>query len=274
MTFWQNVLRVLDARMTEPQPYGAFHLISFALSFVAAFALCLWHKHSESEKRVRKVIAITAFIVLVMEIYKLINFGFEYENGVSFEFDWHSFPWQFCSTPMYVGVLTVLFRKGKVHDALCAYLATYAMFAGLIVMILPTTVFTETIGINIQTMFCHGSMIAVAIYLMYTGYVKLEHKTILKALPVFAVTLGIAMILNEWAYFSGLLETHKFNMFNISRHFTSEFPVFSAIQPLVPYWVSLVLYVGVFTLAAYVMLLIGIVCKRISNRKNGKVVKV
>ena len=32
MTFWQNVLRVLDARMTEPQPYGAYHLIWFALS--------------------------------------------------------------------------------------------------------------------------------------------------------------------------------------------------------------------------------------------------
>lgn len=40
MTFWQNVLRVLDARMTEPQPYGAYHLIWFALSFVAAFVLC------------------------------------------------------------------------------------------------------------------------------------------------------------------------------------------------------------------------------------------
>ena len=274
MTFWQNVLRVLDARMTEPQPYGAYHLIWFALSFVAAFVLCWWHKRSGSEKRVRQVIAITAFTVMAMEIYKLINFSFEYENGVSFDFDWHSFPWQFCSTPMYVGALTVVFRKGKVHDSLCAYLATYAMFAGLIVMILPTTVFTETIGVNVQTMFCHGSMIAVAIYLMYTGYVKLEHKTILKALPVFAVTLGVAVILNEWAYYGGLLEHHTFNMFNISRHVPSEFPVFSQIQPLVPHWVSLVLYVGVFTLAAYLMLLIGIVCKKIAGCKNGKEVNV
>lgn len=274
MTFWQDVLRFLDTSMTEPQPYGAYHLIWFAMSFVAAIVLCLWHKHSGSEKRVRRIVAITAIIVIVMEIYKLINFSFEYENGVSFEFQWYAFPWQFCSTPMYVGALTMLFRKGKIHDSLCAYLATYAMFAGLIVMILPTTVFTETVGINIQTMFCHGSMITIAIYLMYTGYVKLEHKTILKALPVFAVTLGVAMILNECAYFSGLLETHKFNMFNISRHFTSEFPVFSTIQPLVPYVVSLVLYIGVFTLAAYVMLLIGIVCKKIAGRKNAQKVSV
>ena len=57
---------------------------------------------------------------MAMEIYKLINFSFEYENGVSFDFDWHSFPWQFCATPMYVGALTVVFRKGKVHDSLCA----------------------------------------------------------------------------------------------------------------------------------------------------------
>lgn len=268
MNFWQNVLRVLDTPMTKPEPYGAFHLIWFALSFLAAVGLCLWHKRSGSEKRVRKVIAITAFTVIVMEIYKLINYSFDYENGISFAFEWYAFPWQFCSTPMYVGALTVLFRKGKIHDALCAYLATYAMFAGLIVMILPTDVFIRTIGINVQTMFCHGSMITVAIYLMYTGYVKLEHKTILKALPVFAVTLGIAMILNEVAYYSGLLETHDFNMFYISPHQDPHLPIFSLIQPLVPYVVSLALYVGVFTLAAYVMLLIGIGCKKIAGLKK------
>lgn len=270
MTFWQNLLRVLDTPMTEPQPYGVFHLIWFALSILAGVGLCLWHKRSGSEKRVRTVVAITAFTVIVMEIYKLINFSFEYENGVSFEFEWYAFPWQFCSTPMYVGALTVLFRKGKVHDALCAYLATYAMFAGLIVMILPTTVFTETIGINIQTMFCHGSMITVAIYLMYSGHVKLEHKTILKALPVFAVTLGIAMILNEVAHYSGLLENHDFNMFYISPHQDPHLPVFSLIQPLVPYVVSLLLYVGVFTLAAYVMLLGGIGCKKLAGIRAAK----
>jgi hypothetical protein len=153
--------------------------------------------------------------------------------------------------------LAGLLRKGKVHDALCAYLATFAVFAGTAVMIYPGDVFIETIGINIQTMICHGSMITLGIYLLYTGYVKLEHKTILKALPVFACTVLIALILNEVAYYSGLLETESFNMFFISRHMESTLPVYSLIHNAVPFPINLVIYIAGFTVAAYLMLVIG-----------------
>lgn len=270
MTFWQNVLRILDTPMTEPQPYGLFHLCWFAASILAGIGLCIWHRKNGSTRRVLAVVLGTAITVIVLEIYKIINFGFSYDDGIRFEFEWYAFPWQFCSTPMYVGLLAGLIRKGKIHDCLCAYLATYAMFAGLIVMILPTDVFMECIGINVQTMICHGSMIMVSIYLLYSGHVKVEHKTILKAMPVFVVTLGVAMILNEVAYRSGLLESHDFNMFYISPYQDPHLPVFSVIQPLVPYVVSLALYAGVFTLAAYVVLLAAMGIRRLSlGKKKG-----
>lgn len=254
MTFWQNVLRILDAKMTEPQPYGAFHLTVFALSIIVGIGLGLWHKKSGSPERVRRIILWTSVTVALLEIYKQINYSFSYEDGVSFAFNWSAFPWQFCSTPMYVGLLAGLTRKGKLHESLCAYLATYSMFAGLIVMIIPTSIYVETIGINIQTSFCHGSMIAIAIYLMYSGYVKVEHKTILKAIPVFVVAVAVAMILNEVGYLTGLTEEHYFNMFYFSRHEDPHLPIYSLVQPLVPYPVSLVIYIGGFTLAAYLML--------------------
>jgi hypothetical protein len=124
-------------------------------------------------------------------------------------------------------------------------------------MVYPVQVFVGTLGINVQTMFCHGSMITVGIYLFATGKVKLEHKTILKAMPVFLIGMVMAIIMNELAYRGGVLEKNAFNMFYISPHCPSTLPVYSAIQPLVPYLVELLIYFAVFSLAAYVILLIA-----------------
>ena len=166
---------------------------------------------------------------------------------------------QFCSTPMYVGLLAALTKKGKIHEAACAYMATFSLFAGTAVMLYPGDVFMDTIGINIQTMVCHGSMIFLAIYLMATGYVKPGFKTVLKAIPIFAFFLLIAMGLNEWAYQSGLLEQHGgFNMFYISPYLPGHLPVYSDVQAVVPYPWSLVIYIVGFALAAYIMQLMAI----------------
>lgn len=257
MEFFANVLRIMDWQMETPQLFGWFHLLWLAISIAFGVGLCIWHRKGGDDRRVRRVVFGVAITVIILEIYKMINYSFSYENGIVFDFQWYAFPWQFCSTPMYVGLLAGIIRKGKVHDALCAYLATFAVFAGAAVMVYPGDVFVGTIGINIQTMICHGSMISVGIYLLYTGYVKLEHKTILKALPVFACTLLIAVILNEIAYYSGLLETETFNMFFVSRHLDSTLPVYSLVHNAVPFPFNLLIYIAGFTAAAYLMLVIA-----------------
>lgn len=274
VSFWQSVLRVMDKKMDVPEPYEWFHLMWFAIVIGGAVALLVWHRKSGSQKRVANVVLGVSLVVVVMEIYKLVNYSFSYEDGIVFDFQWYAFPWQFCSTPMYVGVLAGLIRKGKVHDALCAYLATYSLFAGAAVMFYPGDVFIGTIGVNIQTMFCHGSMIAVAIYLMGSGHVKLEHKTILKALPVFTVTLVIAMILNEVAYRTGLLETDTFNMFYISPYCDPHLPVYSMVQETVAYPWCLLLYIAGFTAAAYLLLLLAMGIRKVASGKKTAVATV
>lgn len=271
MSFWQNVLRIMDASMERPEIYGWFHLFWFILSILAAVVLCYTHKPGD-DGRVRKVVFWTAVVVIALEVYKLVNYSFSYEEGISFDFQWYAFPWQFCSTPMYVGFLTGVFRKGRVHEALNAYLATFSVFAGLCVMFYPSTVFIETIGINIQTMICHGSMITVGVYLLYSGYVKLEQRTILKAIPVFAVAVLIAICLNELAYYTGLLETDTFNMFFISRHCEPSLPVYSLVQEAVAYPWCLIIYIGAFSLASYLILLSAIGLKKLAAKIRRKAV--
>ena len=256
MSFWQSVLAFFDSSMETPLSFGLFHLVWLALTFSALIPLLRFPKQ-QSDTHIRRVVLFTALTVIVLEIYKQINYSFSYENGIVFDYQWYAFPFQFCSTPMYIGLLAGLTKKGKVHESLCAYLATYAMFAGLAVMIYPNDVFVETIGINIQTMICHGSMITIAIYLFATGHVKLQHKTILKAMPVFAVTVGMAAIMNEIAYQVGLLETETFNMFYISPYCDPHLIIYADVQKVVPFPWSLVIYIVGFTAAAYLILLIA-----------------
>ena len=126
---WADLLRILDTKMEEPELFGWFHIVFLALSFIAAAILCLLHKNA-SQERVRNIVFGVAVVVILLEIYKQINYSFSYADwNVAFQYQWYAFPWQFCSMPMYVGFLAGIFRKGRIHDSLCAFLATYAVFA-------------------------------------------------------------------------------------------------------------------------------------------------
>ncbi len=263
-----KIIRFLDSEMETPEMYEWFHLLFFALSLVCALLFCFFFKNP-SEKTVRRILLITSVIVIILEIYKQFNFSFTYDGEkITFDYQWYAFPFQFCSTPMYVGLLAALIKNKRVHQSLCAYLATFALFAGAGVMFYPSTVFISTIGINIQTMICHGSMISIGIFLLYSNYVKSEHKTILKAIPVFGIAVMAAVFMNEIAYFSGLLKAEDFNMFFVSPHCEPSLPVYSLIQPLVPFPVSLVIYILGFSIAAYAVLLISIFLKKLFKNKK------
>lgn len=271
----ETLLRILDWPMKRPELYGWYHLLWWALSFAVAWFLCRLYKHSKCpDQFCCRAIYYVAFVVAVFEVLHQINYNLVCdEDGLRLQMQWYAFPFQFCSTPMYVGLLTAIFKKGRIHDSLCAYLATYAFFAGLCVMIYPGDVYTETLLTNVQTMMCHSSMLTVGIFLFYTGKVPLEHKTILRAMPVFGMCLAIAMLLNEIVYRFGLLAAgHTFNMFFISPYCEPSLPVYSSVQAVVPYPWCLVVYVVVFSVAAYLVLLssMGIerICKQRKNRPD------
>ena len=252
--------------MPCPAPYGWFHLTFFALAILIGILLCVTHKKGD-DARVRRAVFVTGVIVVALEIFKLFVFSFYVEGGkLIWDFQWYVFPWQFCSTPMYISVLTGVFRKGKIHQSLMAFLATYAVFAGVCVMFYPSDVFISQIGINVQTMICHGSMITIGIYLYGSGYVKTEHKTFLRALPVFAATVSIAALLNEIVFHSGILNGETFNLFFISPHFEGSLPVYSLVQKVVPFPWCMIIYILAFSIAAYIIMLGAWGIKKLVNK--------
>lgn len=267
MTFWAKTLRLFSASMPTPKPFGIFHVFFLIFSISIGLLLCRYCKNP-SEKFIRIFLLLVSVMVIILEIYKQIHFGIINAGGKGFKMHWYFFPFQFCSTPMYIGLLAAVVKKYKTHYRLCTYLATYALFAGICVMAYPGDVYTNTFGVNVQTSICHGSMITVGIFLLGSGYVKSEHRTILKAVPVFVSLVGIAMVLNEAAHLSGLTKTVEFNMFFISPYCEPYLPVYSAVQRAVPFPLCVFIYVCGFTLAGYFMVLISMLLK---GRKNKRI---
>lgn len=259
-----EIISFLDSKMTTPTLYGWFHLLFLAITVIVAVVLIKKFKNP-SEKTVRKILLIFAVVSLVLEVYKQINFTFSYDGAViTADYQWYAFPFQFCSTPMYVGLLAAIIKHKKLHNALCIYLATFSVFAGVCVMAYPGQVFIETIGINIQTMICHGAMVSIGVWLLCCDYIKFDKRSIWPGLSVFGVMILIASIMNEIAYFTGLLETETFNMFYISPHCEPSLLVYSSVQEIIPFPFCLIVYFLAFSLASIIILLVPL----IKNRRN------
>jgi len=146
MSFFEKILRFFDTKMATPGLFGWFHLLWIALVILGCLGICMMHKKWKAD--VSKVLLFASVIVAILELYKQINYSFSYTDGIRFDYQWYAFPFQFCSTPMYVGLLAGIVRRGKLHDALCAYLATFSVFAGLCVTVYPGDVFVKTEWIN------------------------------------------------------------------------------------------------------------------------------
>ena len=216
------------------------------------------HGANKGEAFMRRFLLVESLLITVLEIYKQINFSFHVDGSqILFDYQWYAFPFQFCSTPMYIGLLAAVVRSKSLHMRLCSYLAAYALFAGICVMAYPSTVFIDTVGINIQTMIWHGSMITVGIVLLRTGYITATLKTVIRALPVFLILVLTAVAMNEIAYQTGLLESETFNMFFISPYCAPELPIYSQIQSIVPFPFSVLIYAAGFTAASGIIMMLS-----------------
>ena len=253
-SFFEQILQLLDGRMKTPSLYGWFHLICLAC-VIGLCILCVWKAHTLTDKQLDTILIVTASVLIGLEIYKQLLFAYN-PGDDTWEYEWYAFPFQFCSTPMYVMPAAYFVKNQKIRYALYAFLATFGFFGGTVVMIYPGDVFIELTGVNIQTMVHHGMMVVIAVLLYASGKVKFSHKTILHAIPVFVCLILTACILNEVYYQFGDLE-QDFNMFYISPHFDCTLPLLSLLYPLMPYPAFLIMYVVGFGLAGYVLHLIA-----------------
>ncbi len=253
MNILNALLDLFEIKMQEPVAYAPFeqswfHYLSLLLMVVYTVLLTIRFRRSD-QKDVKKTLRSIGIALVIFEIYKQVVFS--YRGPGVWEFAWYAFPFQFCSTAMYAMVIVGLSKDKISYDLGISFLATYTLFAGLAVMFYPVTVFVDTIGINIQTMFYHGSMAAVGLALVFSGKVQHSYKTLLKGMIPMTIVILMAILMNGLfnRYMAG---AGTFNMFFINPAYDTELVILNLIQPLVSPIQFMFVYFGGISFVAFI----------------------
>lgn len=256
MNLIESLIYRLSDEMTRPVNYGWFHLMFIAI-IACATVFFVVRLRNVSDKTERVILLSFWGALLLFEAYKQLQFSIDFnaDGTTSWSYRWYAFPFQFCDTPLYLLPFAALLKNGKARNAVRMFLATYTLFAGIVVYIYPNDVFVRTIGINIQTMVHHGTQILLGVFLgvRLIRDKQMKLSVFSRAIPVFAVMVSTAFLLNNLA---PLVTEDSFNMYYIGPRFECTLPVLSSVYKSVPYPVFLLTYILGFTLAA--LLLFGL----------------
>jgi hypothetical protein len=194
------------------------------------------------ERSLRMTLVAFGVGLLLLEIGKQIVYSYSPTEG--WAYNWDRFPFQFCSTPIYIALLAMCLPPSRVRQALLCFLATYSPVAGCAVLFYPSPdVFHEILFLDVHTMLWHGAMLAFGLYLWLTEAVKPSLKTALMAAAVYLPLPCIALALNELEIATGFAGDFTFNMFYVARDGRCSIPVLSWIQANMPYPVFFISYV-------------------------------
>lgn len=239
----EYLLRHTPRLAERPSPFGVFHLVSLGIALALFVLMILFRRRlPRGERALRISLVIFGVGLLLLEIGKQLVYSFDPVEG--WAYNWDKFPFQFCSVPIYVALIAMWLREGKLRSALLAFLATYSPVAGASVLFYPSsTVFSEIIFLNVHTMLWHGMMLLFGLYLWLSGNVTPKLKTAGMAALVYAPLNFVALALNEASYAWGFAAGYDFNMFYTGRMGRCLIPVLSTIQKHGPYPVFFLSYV-------------------------------
>lgn len=262
MSWLDKFMVAIQTEWEKPTLYGWKHLMFIGIMVALVVLVCIFCRGGVSDSRFRKIMLGIGITLLFLEVFKQLIFAYDKDTR-TWEYDWKQFPFQFCSVPMYVMVLVGCLKECKFRDFLCCFLATFGLFAGMIVMFYPSTVLSPIIVRFCQSMIHHLAMVVCGFVVIVSGKMKFEHKSILKAMAVFSVIVCMAFVMNIIFHASG--NTASFNMFYIGPFSDSDIPVLKQIGQKCNIsadyihfgnFAFLLIYIIGFSLAAYIILLI------------------
>jgi len=255
MNLFEKIICFLQTEMKEPVAFGWFHCLWLIICFVT---ICVLYKRKRyyCERQLKFVLGSYGIVALTLEILKQITWSFNYDflsNISMWDYEWYAFPFQLCTTPIFVSLICLFLKKGNIRDSLLSYMSYITILGSISTMILPDSCFVSDILVNIHTMWLHLGSFVVSVYLLMNKEITVDLKAIKRAILVFLIFIALALVFNVIVYNSGVLNGETFNMFYISPYFISSLPVFDIIQQKVPYIIFLLIYICAIILGAFVI---------------------
>lgn len=269
MNWFEKFIYTLQYEVEEPQVFGKFHITCVAIVAVLV-AVVVMARKKISKNAINATMLTMGIVLLLSEILKQCIHSMDVVDGVAeWEYAWRTFPFQFCSVPMYLYIIAGILKKGRVYNTILCFLATYALFGGGVVMVYPSTVLSSTLFLSIHTMIWHGAILIIGAMLLATKAVELKFKTVLKACLIFVAVIIVAEAMNfTWHFFGDPDKT--FSMLYISPYYKCDIPVLHDIKESAPYAVFLISYLVGFTLAACAVMGIAIGMNKLQQLTEDK----
>ena len=259
------MIEFLQREMERPNPYGWFHLMWLALSFIAIFVLFKLRK-KYSEKQLKIVLAIYGIIVFILELLKQISWAYDIDTH-TWSYSWYSAPFQLCTMPIYISLICLFLKKSKIRDYMLSFLCFYTILGSIATMIMPDSCFVSDILVNIHTMYLHCGSFVLSIYLLMNE-IKPTKKNFFGSVKVFIICVLMALALDISFYKLGFIGDATFNMFYISPYFPSTLPVFNMIYEKTPYLLFLLIYILILTIGAYIVFSIDKLVNKSYNKSK------
>ena len=244
MSFVEKVIYALQYETTRPASYGIFHICWLVVSILMIIGLSK-RREKNHEKSLKTILAIYGFGSLLLEILKQIIWSFNYNavtNVVTWDYQWYAFPFQLCTTPIFISIICIFLKKGKLRDSLLSFMAYITLLGSIATALYPESCFVKTLLVDIHTMYLHFGSLVVSIYLLAKREVDIKFKSLINGYLVFLVFAFIAETMNIIIYNSGVLNGETFNMFFISPYFISTLPVYDIVQNNTPFVVYILFY--------------------------------
>ncbi|MBQ7343934.1 MAG: YwaF family protein [Clostridia bacterium] len=276
MKLLEGLVYISNIEMEEPTAFGGFHLFCVLVVAFLGALLALRYKDS-GECTFRRLIGAMFIVMLAFELMKQTLFCMSVEEGrVVYEYNWTDFPFQLCSTPLYVLPLLAFLPDGRLRDMAAAYTMTYALIGGLSTYIVPSTIFTTSVLRNIQTVVHHGIQIVSGVYTASHYRRRMSRRFFLSGVTLFSALYLVANLLNTVGYkllvlLGAFEEGYSFNMFYVSPRADQSVPILNELFDLVSPVVFILLYFVVLSLGAALIMYAVYKLTQLSDRKSAEV---
>jgi hypothetical protein len=259
MSLIEKLVSIVSIEVDEPAAFGGFHFICLFSVVIISIWLSLFF--SDTDSFTFRSIALFAFsVMLLLEVLKEIALSFHTVDGaLVFDYPWGMLPFQLCSTPLYFLPLLSLLPDGRCRDAVAAYTMTYTLIGGIAVYLFPSTVFTSSVAINVQTMIHHGLQIVIGVYTAIYYRRRTDKSLFLGGVCAFTVVYAIANLLNTVGYDllldRGAIKTgESFNMFFVSPRPDQQTPVLTHLFKSMPPILLILGYYCLMVLGSFIII--------------------
>lgn len=195
-------MKQLAIPMKTIEAYSLTHILVVVCIMLAAFfAAFVLNKR---KVRATRVVLVSEIILVAFEILKQLLLT--YVRGG--EYSWSDFPFQLCSTPMYLCAV-YLFAK-RTRKVIEDYLMVFGTIGAIAAFAIPYSSFYDYLLLTAQSLLWHGILLFFGFYFCIKNWGKHQTRDYAKVCVIYICLAILAIILNAVFYDISLGDSNMF----------------------------------------------------------------